>query len=134
MHHIDATALNVLVLIISTVGAYCVWWLKSFILFIVMTAALSSCSVVDYLGYKCCQGWAAEQEEKKRELEERKAERKRQAELAKQRPTVLTEFRAGQAIRTDVRNVDFNRVNTTSMRLRAHIPAARPRTQPVDDS
>ena len=30
MHHIDATALNVLCVIISIVASYCVWWLRSF--------------------------------------------------------------------------------------------------------
>jgi len=132
MQSIDATALNVLVLIISTVGSYCVWWLKSFLLFVIMTAALGSCSVVDYLGFKVCKRWQADEEKRKQELAERKAERVRAAAEAKKRPTSILEYRNGEPVQRDVRTIDFNKVTpSTRMRPLPQRPMQRPMQRPV---
>jgi hypothetical protein len=112
LHHIDATAINVLCIIISTVASYCVWWLRSFLLFGLMSVACGVCCYIDLQACKMCPTWAADEARKKEEREQKKLQREKdKIEMAK-RPTTALEFRSGRTVQTNLKG------NTMELRSR----------------
>jgi len=107
LERIDAQAVNVLLIIISTVASYCVWWLRSFILFALMSGVNSVCSYIDYKGVKICARYADDEKKLKEEIERKRAQRAWEEKQKGKRATQVLEFRNGRTFQTQIKGRDF---------------------------